>query len=115
MIIDLWYKGEHIAYANATFYPNEGIYRGNLFNENGKIIGDYSEADSTQIEKRFPGMFDYKSKALSALERYFDGMTEPPSKAEVEAVIVSIANRFTSTRKDFDDLVEALNNSMIRR
>lgn len=53
MKIDIWYKGEKIAKATMTFYPNEGIYRGNLFNEAGRVIGDWSGTDSVQIEKRF--------------------------------------------------------------
>lgn len=57
MKIDLWYEGETIAFANCTFYPNEGIYRGNLFNAQGRIIGDFSARDSVEIGKRFPGIF----------------------------------------------------------
>ena len=57
MIIDLWYKNEKIASADCFFYPNECIYRGNLYNKSGKTIGDYSSKDSTEIEKRFPGIF----------------------------------------------------------
>ena len=59
MKIDIWYKGEKIAGASYTFYPNEGIYRGNLFNANGRIIGDYSSKDSVEIARRFPGIFDH--------------------------------------------------------
>lgn len=43
--------------ASCTFYPNEGIYRGWLFNEAGKIIGDYTSSDSVEIENTFPGIF----------------------------------------------------------
>lgn len=57
MIIDKWYEGERIAHADCYFYPENGIYRGNLYNENGKIIGDYSSKSSIEIEKRFPGIF----------------------------------------------------------
>ena len=39
------------------FYPNEGIYRGNVFDADGNMIGDYSCADSVEIERRFPGIF----------------------------------------------------------
>lgn len=57
MKIDIWRKGEQIASADAYFYPNAGIYRGNLYNKDGKIIGDYSANSSIEIEKRFPGIF----------------------------------------------------------
>ena len=57
MKIDLWYTGEHIASASFAFYPNDGEYRGNLFNEQGRIIGDYVSKSSVEIEKRFPGIF----------------------------------------------------------
>lgn len=57
MIIDKWYKEEKIAFADCYFYPEEGVYRGNLYNAAGKIIGDYSSKNSIEIEKRFPGIF----------------------------------------------------------
>ena len=57
MNIDLWYKGEKIARIDCYFYPESGIYRGNLYNANGRIIGDFSARDSVEIEKRFPGIF----------------------------------------------------------
>lgn len=58
MRIDLWYPGqEKAAYADCFFYPNDGIYRGNLYNADGKPIGDYSCRDSVEIERRFPGIF----------------------------------------------------------
>lgn len=56
MTIEKWYKGEKIARADCFFYPETGIYRGNLYNKSGKIIGDYSARDSVEIEKRFPGI-----------------------------------------------------------
>ena len=57
MKIDLWYENEKIVFADCFFYPNCGEYRGNLYNENGKAIGDYSSKNSVEIEKRFPGIF----------------------------------------------------------
>ena len=57
MTIDIWYTGERIAAADCTFYPNSGEYRGNLYNAQGRIIGDYSSRDSVEVEKRFPGIF----------------------------------------------------------
>jgi len=35
MKIDLWYKGEKIAYADCCFYPHDGEYRGNVYNADG--------------------------------------------------------------------------------
>lgn len=57
MKIDLWYKGEKIARIDCYFYPDAGVYRGNLYNADGRIIGDFSAHDSVEIEKRFPGIF----------------------------------------------------------
>ena len=57
MNIDYWYKNEKAVAADCFFYPNECIYRGNLYNKDGKIIGDYSSRDSVEIEKRFPWIF----------------------------------------------------------
>lgn len=58
MIIDLWYPGETIAAATVTYYPNDGIYRGNVYNAEGRPIGDYSSRDSVEIGRTFPGIFD---------------------------------------------------------
>ena len=58
--IDLWSDNttpEEIQGATATFYPNSGIYSGNVFNKKGDFIGDYTERNSTKIEKAFPGIF----------------------------------------------------------
>lgn len=60
MKIDYWYKDGRknpAVYADCTFYPNEGIYRGNVYDAEGNVIGDYTSADSVEIEKRFPGIF----------------------------------------------------------
>lgn len=50
--IDMWYKGEHPKRYTANFYPNDGEYRGNLFNADGKPIGDFVADDSVEMEKR---------------------------------------------------------------
>lgn len=57
--IDFWYGNnlEDVTGATATFYPNEGLYRGNVF-QGSKIIGDYTTTDSVEIENTFPGIFD---------------------------------------------------------
>lgn len=60
MKVDIWYPGEHVAGADCFFYPNDGEYRGNLFNSEGRIVGDYAAKNSTEIERRFPGIFDDK-------------------------------------------------------
>ena len=55
---DFWYNDtlETITGASADFYPNDGIYRGNLFKD-GCIVGDYVADDSVEIEDTFPGIF----------------------------------------------------------
>lgn len=60
MKIDVWYLGEKIAGASVTFYPHDNEYRGNLYNAQGRIIGDFSSKNSVEIEKRFPGIFAIK-------------------------------------------------------
>lgn len=59
MIFDFWYgdKLEDIDGASVSFYPSDGVYRGNVY-KNGKIVGDFSCNDSAKIEKVFPGIFD---------------------------------------------------------
>lgn len=57
--IDFWFNNsvKDIAGADCFFYPNGGYYAGNVYDRNGKAIGDYTETDSTKIEKAFPGIF----------------------------------------------------------
>lgn len=58
MKIDYWYKdGRKAVYATCTFYPNDCVYRGNVYDSNGNMIGDFASTDSVEIEKRFPGIF----------------------------------------------------------
>lgn len=52
--IDMWYN-EKISEADRidiTFYPNIGVYRGNIY-KNGRAIGDYTCSDSSELEKAF--------------------------------------------------------------
>ena len=55
MTIDLWYgvSKKFVDAIDIYFYPNDGIYRGNLYFR-GYMIGDYSTKDSLLIEKAFP-------------------------------------------------------------
>ena len=56
LTIDMWYgdKFEPMKYgADASFYGNDGEYRGNIYNDAGEIIGDYTSDDSTLISKNF--------------------------------------------------------------
>jgi len=57
MKIDFWYPGEKIAAADCFFYPNDGEYRGNVYNAEGKMVGDFTSRNSVEIEHRFPGIF----------------------------------------------------------
>lgn len=59
MIIDMWY-GDPFApgkyYAIMSFYPHRSFgyaYRGNIFSEEGKIIGDFATNDSSDFFKNF--------------------------------------------------------------
>lgn len=54
LVIDMWHGDEFNKYdygADATFYPNEGVYRGNIYDKTGKMVGDYSCSDSVTLEK----------------------------------------------------------------
>lgn len=56
---DFWH-GEtvaDIAGIDCCFYPNTGEYRGNIYNKDNRIIGDYNTRDSVELEKMFPGIF----------------------------------------------------------
>ena len=56
---DFWHGDteKDIAAADCFFYPNGGHYAGNIYNDKGEIIGDYTSNDSVEIEKHFPGIF----------------------------------------------------------
>lgn len=52
--IDMWYN-DKIGEADRidiVFYPNSGVYRGNIY-KNDRTIGDYTCSDSTELEKAF--------------------------------------------------------------
>lgn len=52
--IDMWYGDSHTEAdkIDATFYPNDGEYRGNIYKDRKKI-GDYVCNDSIELEKTF--------------------------------------------------------------
>ena len=62
LIIDMWYGDEFNTddYAvSCTFYPNDAIYRGNIYRlSDGKIVGDYSCSDSVRIARELGYDFD---------------------------------------------------------
>jgi hypothetical protein len=57
--IDFWNQGQTRKDADrvtVTFYPNDGIYRGNLYRD-GRAIADFWSDNSVELEKTFPGIF----------------------------------------------------------
>lgn len=56
--IDFWYQNalKDADSADVSFYPQDGEYRGNFYN-NGRPIGDFCGNDSVEIGKTFPGIF----------------------------------------------------------
>lgn len=52
--IDFWYNNtlKELTAISCSFYPSEGIYRGNVY-INNKRVGDFSASDSVAIEKAF--------------------------------------------------------------
>lgn len=60
MKFDFWYGHtlKDVAAADCAFYGNDGIYRGNMYDATGRMIGDYSARDSVLISDTFPGIFD---------------------------------------------------------
>ena len=53
--IDFWYDDtfSDIAFITCQFYDLDCIYRGNIFNSDKKIIGDYHATNSTLIQRAF--------------------------------------------------------------
>lgn len=59
MKFDFWYNHtlKDVYKVDCYFYPNNGYYAGNMYDKNGKVIGDFTSPDSVTIEKYFPGIF----------------------------------------------------------
>ena len=57
--IDFWYGDtlQDVKSIDCFFSDTDCIYRGNMYNADRKIIGDYSCADSVTIEKVFKVSF----------------------------------------------------------
>ncbi len=54
--VDMWYKDMFIKKkyrADAHFNGLDSTYAGNIYNEDGKVIGDYISDDSIEIESAF--------------------------------------------------------------
>lgn len=60
MFIDYWYGHckKDIAFISYSFSDLDCIYRGNIYDKDKKIIGDFSTYDSLEIEKYLKGDFD---------------------------------------------------------
>ena len=54
--VDMWYGDTFLKKkyrADAYFSDTDCIYRGNIYDESGKIIGDYESSVSVWIENNF--------------------------------------------------------------
>lgn len=60
MKTDFWYNDslKDVAKIDCSFSDCDCVYRGNMWNKDGKMIGDYETADSTEIEKIFKVKFN---------------------------------------------------------
>lgn len=60
MHFDFWYGNtlEDVARADCYFSDADCRYQGNMWDVNGKMIGDYWSEDSVVVEEYFPGIFD---------------------------------------------------------
>lgn len=59
-MLDFWYGDtlKDIARISCSFSDIDCVYRGNMYNKEGKMIGDFSFNDSLEIEKIFNVSFD---------------------------------------------------------
>lgn len=64
IMIDYWHSQKHHPgkyRVDASFYPQGSFgysYRGNIYDDSGKCIGDYGTNDSLEIEKNFKFKFE---------------------------------------------------------
>lgn len=56
--VDYWNKlrQKDADRVTVSFYPNDGVYRGNLWKD-GKAFADFVCNDSVELEKKFHGIF----------------------------------------------------------
>lgn len=54
--LDIWPGNSYddIVKIDISFSDCDCVYRGNIYNKEGKMIGDYSASDSLTLEKMFP-------------------------------------------------------------
>lgn len=59
ILVDMWFGDKFKPkkyYADVVFYPHGSFgysYRGNIYNDQGKVIGDYEANNSKVIEDNF--------------------------------------------------------------
>lgn len=60
MKFDFWYGNtlKDVKRIDCSFSDCDCVYRGNMWDKDGKIIGDYETADSTEVEKTFNVKFE---------------------------------------------------------
>jgi len=60
MKTDFWYgnKKEDVKRVDCFFSDCDCVYRGNMYDGNGKAIGDYSTNDSCEVEEYFGVSFE---------------------------------------------------------
>ena len=60
IIPDFWYGNnkEDVKRIDCFFFDTDCVYRGNMYDEDGKIIGDFLTDDSSSIEKYFGVSFE---------------------------------------------------------
>ena len=60
MKFDFWYGNKlvDVKKISCSFSDVDSVYRGNMYDEGGKCIGDFETADSTEIEKTFNVSFE---------------------------------------------------------
>lgn len=53
--LDFWYRNKlkDVASIDCFFSDLDCVYRGNMYDKNRKMIGDYETADSLKIEETF--------------------------------------------------------------
>lgn len=59
--VDMWYGDEFVSkkyYADCFFSDLDFQYRGNIYDETGKIIGDYATNKASWVQEKFNISFD---------------------------------------------------------
>lgn len=61
MFIDFWHgeTKKDVARIDCFFYASDCTYRGNMYNKDNRIVGDFATKNSVEVENTFKDLFQW--------------------------------------------------------